>query len=229
MRGLTTTSRTSIGSDRDCQKRPELGYGQWCRGKSFDTFARLGPVLGSAAELPDPPGPGDQHRPQRRAGAGRPHQRHDPFGGRDHCLPQRQHHPAVRHRDPRLHPRGRGHGRQSASALPERRERPDGDFHVRLCSSCRSERSLPGRRAKAAKPSASARLARALRSSSGSRRRGVRGWLASRSLLPGGIKQLQGEQEGGHLGMAQRIALDLEAIRPVLEEPSDASQTHGGP
>ena len=26
----------------------------WCRGKSFDTFARLGPVLVSAAELPDP-------------------------------------------------------------------------------------------------------------------------------------------------------------------------------
>ena len=62
--------------------------------------------------------------------------------------------------------------------------------------------------------------ARALRSSSGSRLRGVRGWLASRSRLPGGIKQLQGEQEGGHLGMAQRIALDREAIWPVGSAPS---------
>ena len=32
----------------------ELGGGQWCRGKSFDTFAPLGPVLVSPAELPDP-------------------------------------------------------------------------------------------------------------------------------------------------------------------------------
>jgi hypothetical protein len=42
-----------------------------------------------------------------------------------------------------------------------------------------------------------------------------RGWLSSRSRLPGGINRLQGKQEGGHLGMAQRIALDLEAIGPV--------------
>jgi 2-keto-4-pentenoate hydratase/2-oxohepta-3-ene-1,7-dioic acid hydratase in catechol pathway len=41
-------------SARDWQKRPELGGGQWCRGKSFDTFAPLGPVLVPAAELPDP-------------------------------------------------------------------------------------------------------------------------------------------------------------------------------
>jgi 2-keto-4-pentenoate hydratase/2-oxohepta-3-ene-1,7-dioic acid hydratase in catechol pathway len=41
-------------SARDWQKRPELGGGQWCRGKSFDTFAPLGPVLVSPAELPDP-------------------------------------------------------------------------------------------------------------------------------------------------------------------------------
>ena len=41
-------------SARDWQKRPELGGGQWCRGKTFDTFAPLGPVLVPAAELPDP-------------------------------------------------------------------------------------------------------------------------------------------------------------------------------
>ena len=41
-------------SARDWQKRPELGGGQWCRGKSFDTFAPLGPVLVPTAELPDP-------------------------------------------------------------------------------------------------------------------------------------------------------------------------------
>jgi 2-keto-4-pentenoate hydratase/2-oxohepta-3-ene-1,7-dioic acid hydratase in catechol pathway len=41
-------------SARDWQKRPELGGGQWCRGKTFDTFAPLGPVLVSAADLTDP-------------------------------------------------------------------------------------------------------------------------------------------------------------------------------
>jgi len=41
-------------SARDWQKRPELGGGQWCRSKSFDTFAPLGPVLVPAAALPDP-------------------------------------------------------------------------------------------------------------------------------------------------------------------------------
>jgi len=30
------------------------GGGQWCRGKSFDTFAPLGPVLVTADEIPDP-------------------------------------------------------------------------------------------------------------------------------------------------------------------------------
>ena len=41
-------------SARDWQKRPELGGGQWCRGKSFDTFAPLGPVLATPAAIPDP-------------------------------------------------------------------------------------------------------------------------------------------------------------------------------
>ncbi len=41
-------------SARDWQKRPELGGGQWCRGKSFDTFAPLGPLLTTAAAIPDP-------------------------------------------------------------------------------------------------------------------------------------------------------------------------------
>jgi 2-keto-4-pentenoate hydratase/2-oxohepta-3-ene-1,7-dioic acid hydratase in catechol pathway len=41
-------------SARDWQKRPELGGGQWCRGKSFDTFAPLGPVLTTTAAIPDP-------------------------------------------------------------------------------------------------------------------------------------------------------------------------------
>ena len=41
-------------SARDWQKRPELGGGQWCRGKSFDTFAPLGPVLATPAAIADP-------------------------------------------------------------------------------------------------------------------------------------------------------------------------------
>ncbi|MCP9899838.1 fumarylacetoacetate hydrolase family protein [Cyanobium sp. Cruz CV13-4-11] len=41
-------------SARDWQKQPQLGGGQWCRGKSFDSFAPLGPCLVSAAAIPDP-------------------------------------------------------------------------------------------------------------------------------------------------------------------------------
>ena len=39
-------------SARDWQIR--FGGGQWCRGKSFDTFAPLGPRLVTADEIPDP-------------------------------------------------------------------------------------------------------------------------------------------------------------------------------
>ena len=41
-------------SARDWQKRPELGGGQWCRGKSFDTFCPLGPCLSPAEAIGDP-------------------------------------------------------------------------------------------------------------------------------------------------------------------------------
>jgi 2-keto-4-pentenoate hydratase/2-oxohepta-3-ene-1,7-dioic acid hydratase in catechol pathway len=39
-------------SARDWQK--ERGGSQWCRGKGFDTFCPLGPVLVTADEIPDP-------------------------------------------------------------------------------------------------------------------------------------------------------------------------------
>ena len=39
-------------SARDWQK--EAGGGQWCRGKTFDTFCPLGPVLVTPDELPNP-------------------------------------------------------------------------------------------------------------------------------------------------------------------------------
>ncbi|MEI7775167.1 MAG: fumarylacetoacetate hydrolase family protein, partial [Verrucomicrobiota bacterium] len=39
-------------SARDWQKQD--GGGQWCRGKSFDTFLPLGPVLVTADEIADP-------------------------------------------------------------------------------------------------------------------------------------------------------------------------------
>ncbi|MEA5443051.1 fumarylacetoacetate hydrolase family protein [Cyanobium gracile] len=41
-------------SARDWQKQQRLGGGQWCRGKSFDSFAPLGPCLVSAVAIPDP-------------------------------------------------------------------------------------------------------------------------------------------------------------------------------
>ena len=39
-------------SARDWQKN--FGGGQWCRGKTFDTFAPLGPVIVTRSEIPDP-------------------------------------------------------------------------------------------------------------------------------------------------------------------------------
>ncbi len=39
-------------SARDWQK--DHGGGQWCRGKTFDTFAPLGPCLVTSEEIPDP-------------------------------------------------------------------------------------------------------------------------------------------------------------------------------
>lgn len=39
-------------SARDWQK--EGGGSQWCRGKTFDTFAPLGPCLATTADIPDP-------------------------------------------------------------------------------------------------------------------------------------------------------------------------------
>lgn len=41
-------------STRDWQKQPELAGSQWCRSKSFDNFAPLGPVLATKDEIPDP-------------------------------------------------------------------------------------------------------------------------------------------------------------------------------
>jgi 2-keto-4-pentenoate hydratase/2-oxohepta-3-ene-1,7-dioic acid hydratase in catechol pathway len=41
-------------SARDWQKQPRLGGGQWCRGKSFDTFAPLGPCLVTPEAIADP-------------------------------------------------------------------------------------------------------------------------------------------------------------------------------
>ncbi|NJD07508.1 MAG: 5-carboxymethyl-2-hydroxymuconate isomerase [Methylococcaceae bacterium] len=43
-------------SARDWQK--SAGGGQWCRGKTFDTFCPLGPVLVTADEIPNPNGLG---------------------------------------------------------------------------------------------------------------------------------------------------------------------------
>ncbi|HVN07651.1 MAG TPA: fumarylacetoacetate hydrolase family protein [Patescibacteria group bacterium] len=45
------TCGNDVGA-RDWQLK--LGGGQWCRGKSFDTFAPLGPCLVTAESLPDP-------------------------------------------------------------------------------------------------------------------------------------------------------------------------------
>ena len=39
-------------SARDWQK--EFGGSQWCRGKTFDTFAPLGPVIVTPDEIPNP-------------------------------------------------------------------------------------------------------------------------------------------------------------------------------
>ena len=49
MLGYTSVNDVSA---RDWQK--EKGGGQFCRGKSFDTFCPVGPCLATADEIPDP-------------------------------------------------------------------------------------------------------------------------------------------------------------------------------
>lgn len=52
---LSCVAGYTCGNDvsaRDWQKH--AGGGQWCRGKSFDTFCPLGPCLADATEIPDP-------------------------------------------------------------------------------------------------------------------------------------------------------------------------------
>lgn len=41
-------------STRDWQKVPELSGSQWCRSKSFDGFAPIGPVMATKDEIADP-------------------------------------------------------------------------------------------------------------------------------------------------------------------------------
>ena len=41
-------------SARDWQLKPDLGGGQWCKGKGFATFAPMGPCLVTPEDIPDP-------------------------------------------------------------------------------------------------------------------------------------------------------------------------------
>ena len=51
-------------SARDWQM--QKGGSQWCRGKTFATFAPMGPCLVTADEIPDPNTLQDSHGPERR-------------------------------------------------------------------------------------------------------------------------------------------------------------------
>ena len=76
-------------SARDWQK--EFGGSQWCRGKTFDTFCPLGPVLVTAGRDPQSQRAEDQDDPQRRGHAGLEHERHDLRRADADRIPQRQH------------------------------------------------------------------------------------------------------------------------------------------
>ena len=71
---LGYTCANDVGA-RDWQKNG--GGGQWCRGKTFDTFCPLGPALVTRDEIPNPNRAWHQDRVERRSDAGLEHRRHD--------------------------------------------------------------------------------------------------------------------------------------------------------
>ncbi len=114
-------------SARDWQL--QWGGGQWCRGKTFDTFCPLGPCLVGRDEIPDP-------QALRIATVLNGETVQDWTTGdmifsvaEINRVPQRQHHAAAGHGDPHRHAARRGHGGQAA-ALAEGR-RPGDHLHLR--------------------------------------------------------------------------------------------------
>jgi hypothetical protein len=99
-------------SARDHQMK--LGGGQWSRGKSFDTFAPLGPCLVTTDEIPNP---NVLAISTALNGGTVQHGGYDFFGGGNHCLPQWQHHSGARHGDLHRHAGRRRHGSQAGAAL----------------------------------------------------------------------------------------------------------------
>lgn len=99
-------------SARDWQKQG--GGGQWCRGKTFDTFCPLGPVLVTADEIPNP-----NRLALKTTLNGEVMQDWNTSDmifdvPRPHRVSQRQHHFGSWHGHPHRHPAWRGHGAQSA-------------------------------------------------------------------------------------------------------------------
>ena len=93
-------------SARDWQQR--LGGGQFCQGKSFDTFCPLGPVLVTADEIPNPNALAIRTISERRRDAGLEHERHGLRHSDADRISERQQNAPSRHGHPDGHsPRGR--------------------------------------------------------------------------------------------------------------------------
>ena len=103
-------------SARDWQMKK--GGSQWCRGKTFATFAPLGPCLVTADEIPNPNALEDPDDPQRPGHAGLEHRRHDLRRADPDRVPQRQHAAPARHGDPDRHAPRRRRGAEAAGLPP---------------------------------------------------------------------------------------------------------------
>ncbi len=106
-------------SARDWQIK--RGGSQWCRGKTFDTFAPLGPCLVLKDEIAEPKRVAHPDHPQWQNDAGFEYERHDLRRAYAHRVPQRQHHATSRHRHPHRHTPGRRRRDEAPSFPPTRR------------------------------------------------------------------------------------------------------------
>ena len=98
-------------SSRDWQFK--WSGGQFCQGKSFDTFCPLGPVLVTRDEIPNPNALRIKTILNGQADAGLEHGRHGLRRSGPHRVPERQQNAPARDRDPHRHPSRRRLSRAS--------------------------------------------------------------------------------------------------------------------
>ena len=108
-------------SARDWQGK--WGGSQWCRGKTFDTFAPLGPCLVTTDEIPNPNALAIKFDINGEVLQDWNTERHDLRRAAADRVPQRQHDAAAGHGHPDRHAARRGLRPQAAALAQGRRRR----------------------------------------------------------------------------------------------------------